>query len=166
MVKSIFVLSMFLMLFSCHESFNFVKRNYKGKDLNLNGYYYSLENNYTEIFFLYNNGIIYRAGSGKLDVGDIDKGVLLNVKKFLYTKPDIITNWGTYYIDNQSIYYDMRYSRADAPVYRRKGDILNDSTFIIKSVSRPNGKEFKEENRIYHFRTFSPKPDSTNNFIK
>ena len=52
------------------------------------------------------------------------------------------------------------------PVYLDKGEIQNDSTFLItKSIRSKTGEE-KELNEIYHFKQFSPKPDSTNVFVK
>lgn len=60
----------------------------------------------------------------------------------------------------------MYYPRADAPVYTKRGSILNDSTFVIKTVSEFDRKKTLPENTTYHFRQFSPKPDSTNKFIE
>jgi len=51
----------------------------------------------------------------------------------------------------------------------REGDIINDTTFVISvSYRMKKGKktEVKARNETYHFKQFSPQPDSTNNFIK
>jgi hypothetical protein len=45
-----------------------------------------------------------------------------------------------------------------------EGKIINDSTFIITRSYK--GKHERERNEVYKFRAFSPKPDSTNRFIK
>lgn len=60
----------------------------------------------------------------------------------------------------------MWYSRADLPVFTKKGEILNDSTFIINEVYEYDGKILSKENKLYHFYKYSPKPDSTNKYIK
>jgi len=52
--------------------------------------------------------------------------------------------------------------------YTKSGKILNDTTFVLTSVER-SGKPWTKEEELYrkkyHFRKFSPKPDSTNRFI-
>ena len=83
MVKYI-KLPFLLIILSCsHESFNLQKQIYNGS-LRLNGYYYSLENNYVVIFFLYNNGIIYKGGSGFVEKGSIINGKIQNINKNFY----------------------------------------------------------------------------------
>ena len=57
-------------------------------------------------------------------------------------------------------------SPGQPKVYIREGKILNDTTFHITASYRPDGSERREKDEIYHFKQFSPKPDSTNNFVK
>lgn len=166
MVKIKLFLGIVLALFSCQESFYLAKQPYQGNNLKLNGYYYSLDNNYVELFFLYKNGVIYRGGSGTVQKENIANNKIKDITQYFYSNTKSKTNWGVFRVSNNNIEYDMRYPRADAPVYRRKGIILNDSTFIIKSYSKPDGKEYHSLDITYHFKQFSPKPDSTNDFIK
>jgi hypothetical protein len=51
-------------------------------------------------------------------------------------------------------------------VYVKEGFILNDTTLQITRMYRVDGSDEHILNYTYHFRQFSPKPDSTNNFIK
>ena len=51
------------------------------------------------------------------------------------------------------------------PTFKAEGIIENDTTLRLYKSIQSDGKEFSE-NDIFHFRKFSPKPDSTNNFIK
>jgi hypothetical protein len=78
--------------------------------------------------------------------------------------------WGVFKINNDSIIYErwlpteIRYKS-----YTYKGVIINDTTFNITERFRlVNGlkDEFELRDETYHFRQFSPKPDSANNFIK
>jgi hypothetical protein len=54
-------------------------------------------------------------------------------------------------------------------VYTNIGVILNDTTFqLTESYRLKKGEktEYQILDEIYHFRQYSPKPDSTNDFIK
>jgi hypothetical protein len=75
--------------------------------------------------------------------------------------------WGVFLIKGNNIECEVWSTSVGGglPVGRGEGIILNDTTFcIVKSINIRDGKEFPH-NDIYHFRKFSPKPDSTNNFI-
>lgn len=78
------------------------------------------------------------------------------------------SKWGLFVIDNQTIKFERYYPSDDITrwTYIREGIILNDTTFLITTSYRSDGSDFSIKNEIYHFRQFSPKPDSTNNFIK
>ena len=53
------------------------------------------------------------------------------------------------------------------PAYLKTGDIINDTTFVITEVERSkDGSERRTINEMYHYKHYSPKPDSTNNFVK
>ncbi len=166
MVRIFMLIGLCLALLNCQEALVLKRTSFISSNLKINGYFYGNQNGVNNIHFLYLDGTIRYVGSLKTnDVNEIDKYIL---REFINSKPfdKSRVSWGLYIIESNKIAFDMWYPRADAPVYRRNGIILNDSTFVIKSVSKPNGKEFKEENTTYHFRQFSPKPDSTNNFIK
>jgi hypothetical protein len=117
----------------------------------------------TEVYFLYNNGIILCIG-GVNNNGFEDKINELTQKndlKLLKAK----FSWGVYEIETDTIRFERWYP-SDKP-YRttiREGKIINDSTFIITRTYK--GIHERERNEVYKFRDFSPKPDSTNRFIK
>ena len=48
-------------------------------------------------------------------------------------------------------------SGGPTKAYLREGEILNDTTFYLMH---------REKKEIYHFKQYSPKPDSTNKYIK
>lgn len=76
--------------------------------------------------------------------------------------------WGIFNIKNDSIVFERWYpsSGGPFPAYLRSGKILNDTTFVItKSFRSKIGNEEQQLNETYHFRKFSPKPDSTNIFV-
>ena len=70
-------------------------------------------------------------------------------------------------IEDNNIKFDRWYpSERPYQAFVREGVILNDTTFHITKSYRSNGNtEARVRDEIYHFRKFSPKPDSTNRFI-
>jgi hypothetical protein len=75
--------------------------------------------------------------------------------------------WGVFNIKDNIIKFERWYPGQGAKkAYVREGIILNDTTFHITKSYRSNGSELKDADEVYHFRKFSPKPDSTNVFVK
>lgn len=165
MVKTSFIL-VFLLVFGCIQYQTITKQKLYNNNFNTNGYYIGEQNGIYNILFFYRDGVVRYIGSKKTDNNlEISNYIF---KEYINSKPKINsrTGWGTFIIDGKKIEYDMYAPRADAPIYTRRGEILNDSTFVIKSISEFDGKKTNPQNTIYHFRKFNPKPDSTNSFIK
>ncbi len=78
------------------------------------------------------------------------------------------SSWGLFIINDQIIqierYYPTDHLRKSA--YINEGKILNDTTCHFTVSYRSDGSERRDEDEIFHFKQFSPKPDSTNSFIK
>ena len=153
------------------DELNIVKQNYKGDELRIDGYYYYVsvvdETTYYQIYFLYSNGVILG-------------GVLVDEKKLIEMEEDFID--GTYYdrsiiikhrwglfVINDSINFERWYPiQGPLPIVTHIGVVLNDTTFhISERYILVNGQktEILDRNETYHFKKFSPKPDSTNSFI-
>lgn len=155
--------SLIILIIGCQDSFVLKTTRFNPQVLKTNGYFVDKNKS---VYFLYNNGIILY---GHSHYNETIKEMETHLVQLSNKNSSIYKNkvgWGVFRVIGENIEYDMWYPRADAPVYRRKGIILNDSTFKITSFAKPNGKEFNELDEIYHFRSFSPKPDSTNKFIK
>lgn len=144
---------------------------YTGNQLRVDGYYYwtSEDNEGNEafqIFFFYRNGVLLSGGFPlAADLADQEEE-FANGEYYDHVKDDKIS-WGRFQISGSIITYEKWYpsSGGPAPVYMHQGAILNDTTFQIAS-SRPSHGNGQVEslNRIYRFKPFSPKPDSTNTF--
>ena len=144
------------------DKLNLVQQDFNGNQLRLDGYYFTEEENFEGAIYsryaFYKNGIVRYLGSPKtLDNANFLSG---NSK----------TVWGIFNIENDNIKFE-RWASGGGPfnAYMSEGKILNDTTFhITESYRLLNGEktEFKIRNEIYHFKQFSPKPDSTNNFIR
>jgi len=151
---------------------------YTGNQLRIDGYYYRIadEPSYSdgtlygegaieECYFFYENGMaLYLGGVGN-SLEEMDEYVLRLIRSQNYK--NIKFCWGIFVVEGNIIKFDRWYPGAKPyRAYVREGIILNDTTFHITKSYRSNGKERDKEDEIYHFREFSPKPDSTNVFIK
>lgn len=170
MKTNIMVLILLLLSFLSCEKFKesddvltLQRQNYFGSDLLINGIYFTVKENfegsYYQRYALYRNGIIR------------DLGAAIEIDS-----PDILTgnskvDWGVFQIHSNVIKFEKWYPSSGGPLkaYIRAGNILNDTTFVItESYRMHKGKKTEEKvrNETYHFRQFSPKPDSTNVYVK
>jgi len=145
-----------------NDKFTLQRVNYFGNQLRIEGYYYSKNDGY----FFYRNGVFFDPGGGYGYIGkerweakSIDKKYLSSLISELW--------WGQFVVNDSIIKFE-KYYPGDGPLwsYIKEGVIINDTTFHITKSYRSNGSELKERDEMYHFRKFSPKPDSTNVFVK
>ena len=146
------------------------KTSYMGKQLKLDGYYYVTYNGEINgIYFLFNNGVFSYFGASGGDFVKAD-GLIRdpNSKQTVKNNKDF---WGLFLVDGNNIKMEQWHPiNAGEPLraYVRSGTVLNDTTFQMTEVYRmQNGQktEISKINEIYKIHTYSPKPDSTNNFI-
>jgi hypothetical protein len=155
------VIFLFLLLLGCkerYENLELSREDYNGKELKTNGYYYRQAPKYTDPFFLYQNGVIYFPGI-TYDT-DLDKVDVFTTNIPPLSREDR-AKWGIFQVKGATINIETWdiVSGGKIPTNIRAYTILNDTTITIKDSK-------SGENIIYKFRAFSPKPDSTNNFIK
>ena len=147
------------------------RKNLESVNLNLSGYYYLAYGNEKEkrkrIYFLYKNGIVLYGGTpSSSQLRETEEGFktsgfydFVKVRKY---------HWGIYTITGNKIKIE-RWNPGKPPLraFIEEGTVLNDSTFHIDKFYWSNKNDgIEEEDRTYHFKPFSPKPDSTNTFIK
>ena len=147
------------------------KRPYTGKQLRIDGYYYAIyQGEINMIYVLFQNGVIqtFSVNDYGMDFSKVEKA---------FTNPDHVSStknskycWGDYAIDTNSIKIEQwQPSNGAFPVYTNEGKILNDTTFTLTTLYRlVNGqkKYVTAINEIYYFKQYSPKPDSTNDFVQ
>ncbi len=176
-MKNLLCIVFMLSLLGCiaFEPLILNKEAFLGKNLKLNGYYYSVNNKKIKAFFLYKNGIFFDRiwdGTDKYDLSQINNHILtfFDIEKQYPTQ----YCWGIFKVSNSNIKIE-RWLSGNGQAYPTQvlnGEILNDTTIRfyqkIGDATNVKGKKKKlyEINETYHFRPFSPKPDSTNNFIK
>ena len=76
--------------------------------------------------------------------------------------------WGIFQIDGKKITTQKWFESSGGPLWAltSSGEILNDTTFRLTESVRIDGTERRAIDVTYHFRAFSPKPDSTCPFIQ
>lgn len=174
MVKKSTIFSLLHLLAGCilverkEEGLTFEKRPYNGAELALNGYYYeedSIAGNNVPVYFLYNNGIIMCVGAYRhADFERLEREVTKS--EFMKKSKSIPGMWGLFRIGTDSISFETWYPASGGYVVGiRSGKIINDTTFMITRYKHSHSDYENTEKRIYHFKEFSPKPDSTNNLI-
>lgn len=155
------------------DPLSIARQNYNGNQLRVDGYYYvgyyANSNYYFNTFFLYRNGTL-------LNTGAEESGDFIQFETRLQSfNSDFWKNgpkyyWGVFVIDSAEIKFEKWYcAEGVCSAYIRAGKIVNDTTFLITEKYKiVNGKKSKlrESNEIYHFKQYSPKPDSTNNYIQ
>jgi len=179
-------LTLFSFLFICSsctlilgedDELTLQRKLFDSNNLRIDGYYYyeylassQAENFYRHnIYMLFENGLILNMGAPRKDEIQDFENKLTNMD-FISLKKSYKHNWGVFLIDGEKIKFERWYP-SDGPLeaFIREGQILNDTTFHIKKSYRmATGSKESESSKdeLYRFKKFSPKPDSTNAFIK
>ncbi len=151
------------------DTISIIKKENESSKLRTDGYYYHCDTDGRFIFdfFLYKNGILFRVTAVESTFEDYERKILAfdNIQRYYRNKKKF---WGTYVIENDTIRYELYYpgSSCAMSTWIMEGIILNDSTFHILKSYKPNKSDLQKEDKIYHFKLYSPKPDSTNPYIK
>lgn len=76
------------------------------------------------------------------------------------------TDWGLFGVTSSTITIQgWRISRCKRPVVEFRGEVLTDTSFNITTYIDENDESNTVNENTYYFKQFSPKPDSTNDFI-
>jgi hypothetical protein len=173
MIIRFFTVISILLFTSCEKELydlSLDKNPYRGDELRIDGYYYSNLTSAIDIgvAVFYRDGICINVFShieGSDTTNFIENEILLNeslISSFMNTP----THIGVFQINKESIEFETWEAGRDIITFSNYGKIFNDTTFLItKQVNNDSGKSYSE-NLTYRFKQFSPKPDSTNNFIK
>ena len=141
---------------------------YNGEQLRMDGYYYQVGYDENTVFspcFFYKNGILISLGGIENSLEELDEALKTSYYNTHSYKKDVLA-WGIFFIEDSVIKFERWGSTVLQSPLIREGVILNDTTFHITNIYNNDGSEQRKVNEIYHFREFSPKPDSTNVFIK
>ncbi|MDR2914049.1 MAG: hypothetical protein LBV74_04340 [Tannerella sp.] len=155
------------------DKLSLAKIAYNGNELRIDGYYC----NYYYVdgksdprgitpFFLYKNGVIFGYVGSRVDrIDELEE----SFRNGEYVKTAEKYQWGVFQIEGSKIKYE-KWATSEGPyrAFTYEGTILNDTTFVINKSYRAKDagkKDPSEHHWEFHFKQFSPKPDSTNRFI-
>ena len=146
------------------------RESYNLTDLKLDGYYYEdIGNNSINTYFLFQNGIIlYGGGVGANGQPYEDWEERIKSGNFYNNEKKFKSSWGVFNINDKKITIERWVPPSPGTgvhAYRLTGVIQNETTFQITSSVRVNGENYSEVDWTYHFKAFSPKPDSICPFI-
>jgi len=184
-ISKLLILSLYLMFssFSClregkrdeslDDKLTLKRINYTGNELRIDGYYYNIYYNdkkepqgITPLFF-YRNGIILGDVGVRIDkISEMEEWF----RNGYYVNNAEKYQWGVFQIDGTKIKYE-KWVPVQGPfvAVTYEGVILNNTTFVINQsykMEKGNRIDLSKFDWTYHFKEFSPKPDSTNRFIK
>jgi len=171
--KTLYIIFISLLFTSCifnpgYWSNNLIleKVDYDGNQIEIGGYYYKTYINseqklYADVYFLYNNGVIINVGGYIIGEGESSFNKNINNGYSISIAKKYRDNYGVFQINNTNLKIEKWYGPYS---YVKDGKILNDTTFVLYNNSKEG--EVDTIGDIYHFKQFSPKPDSTNKFIK
>jgi hypothetical protein len=160
----------FLILSSCvfeDDLLRNTREDYLGDNLCLDGfYYYYDEGKIRGVKFLYRNGVSFEViGDDKERTKPEEVHTLLTKDRLERLKMDK-DMWGIFNIKGNNISLETwRIMSGNHHSVIYSGAILNDTTFIITKRDHANSG-VTNANYTYYFYPYSPKPDSTNTFIK
>lgn len=179
-MKKIILLLVVLMFFamnllfcSCEkerQELSMAKTPYTSNELRIDGYYYSNLTSADDIgvAVFYRDGFCINTWVKPVNsdtLSYIENEILLN-DAFINKIKSIPTHIGVFQISIKSIVFETWEAGRDIITFSNFGEILNDTTFLItKQVNNESGVT-EAMSLTYRFRQFSPKPDSTNIFIK
>lgn len=136
------------------------RKNYSGANLRIDGVYYN--NHQKAHFFLYRDGVFFDGGTGFN--GSINELIKFYSQKENYrTAYELPYRWGVFKIENDEILIEKWVSGDAFGRYitsKFSGVIINDTTLLLNHPAEVIGTD------TFYFHKFSPKPDSTNTFIK
>lgn len=164
-------MSFWTMFASCNKNFGqddfltIPKTPYTGDELRTDGYYYEKwDGKIYSISFFYKDGVFLDIG-GRKEENEVND-YISEVSSAELPKGF----WGAFLSEEKKLTIEKFVgSEKGYEVYRYEIEIANDNSFVLYESSRmKNGIKTNSRHieRKYYFKPFSPKPDSTNNFIK
>ncbi len=168
----LFLFGLLLVISGCSkimedDELSLKKTPYTGNQLRIDGYYYSRDSSSIyDSYIFYRNGVLLDGG-GELSGSFSELENIFKSDLFDSFNRESKTVWGLFVINESQISFETWYpsSGGGMPAYIMSGTIINDTTFKITRSMRSNGSEKETKDITYHFKKFSPKPDSSNVFL-
>ncbi len=170
-MKHLLILCLVLFLQACgylmsDDKLTLTKTPYTGNELRTDGYYYMQDEQGTVLFFLYRNGIKLQCyHHSTTDFSEIESRLV--GEDYLRSLKKEKTRWQLFVVQESSFIFEGWGTSVGGgrPAFRCISIIENDTTIRITRTIQNGGDQIFDKNDVYHFRPFSPKPDSINAFL-
>jgi hypothetical protein len=157
-------------LFSCRgerwdDDLTLPEQPYTGNQMQIDGYFFNESDGRRQVYVFYRNGVVLDGGSPLTSALAIFEEELSNGTYYNFAK-DKKYKWGRFLVDSNVLQFELwKPNTGPFEAYTYEGVILNDTTFkLTKSWRSCKPKKVNEFEETFHFKRFSPKPDSTNTF--
>lgn len=168
------ILIVVLSSFSCKdwfedEDFSLTREEYSGEEIRIDGYYYNYftqGSDLASITIFYRNGIVIDGIGGGSTLVEFENK--FSNGSFYQNITKVKDVWGLYRVEDKLIMIERIVAMGgfNRIAYTDYGEILNDTTIHFYKHKESYKNVFENRNDTLHFKQFSPKPDSTNVFIK
>lgn len=172
MVKKLSIIIALTILFGCRKELYQLSMSrvpYTGNELKINGYYYSnlTSSNDIGLAMFYRNGVcmfMYTRIESQDTLSYIENEILLNdeLMSECWSTPNHI---GVFRINAGLIEFETWEAGRDIITFSSSGVILSDTSFLLTEQVNNESGSSSSLNLKFRYNEFSPKPDSTNNFI-
>jgi len=162
---------LFVLMYGCDkmledEPFSLKKTPNNSVALRLDGYYYENYSNdsYVHVLIFYRNGVMIDGGSAHSTV-EFENWFRDNTFKSIIERQK--TRWGLYVINDTIIKVETIVPTGwlHRFAYTKFGIILNDTTIHFYKNKESWSDVSEAIDDTFHFKVFSPKPDSINKYI-
>ena len=163
-------MSSLILLYSCDcsdEEFSIVRKPYLGNEIKTNGYFYSYDSTSksTSIKLFYRNGVVLSGGRYlSQDLNIIES----EISSYFETIRNDKNSWSPFEVKNNTLIIETYYDNPPSCrllTQRMSYEIQNDTTIVWRKTDHPGYKD-KIYHTVWYFKEYSPKPDSTNVFVK
>lgn len=142
------------------------QQDYTGNEIRIDGYYYNFSDNRYSIFFYYRDGTRLYGDAPLAEELTAREQSFADGSYYELVK-DSKTNWGRFVVNGSEIKAEFwpPSTGGGLEAWTHSGTILNDTTFQMTKAWRScKPKKKNDFNEIWHFKKFSPKPDSSNSY--
>ena len=146
------------------------REDYLGDNLRIDGFYYEKKRDGTInsiLTFFYKNGVTFEVTFSET-ISDPAECIAVLNKERIEAHRKRKYNWGIFIINNNDFFCEAWATPIDGNyvhLITQTGEILSDTCIMITTFN--NGNTFQENLKgMMYFYPYSPKPDSTNTFIK
>ena len=172
MKKTVIMTVVFLILSSCLKDnipLSNVREDYLGDNLRIDGLYHQISSDgyIINVRFYYRNGVQFKMSFSEKITDPVDLISILTKEK-IESHRKRKYNWGIFKIndiDFLSEHWETPIEGNYVATITMTGEILSDTCYMITKTVHSQAGVFEGRGKWY-FYPYSPKPDSTNNFIK